>query len=52
MTTPAPPFVEDELLQVFGSHKGPVLVSFLARWAAEARELAPRLGFPEAPSGR
>ncbi|MDO0937545.1 aminoglycoside phosphotransferase [Streptomyces sp. DG2A-72] len=27
-------------------------LAFLAGWAAEARELAPRLGFPEAPSGR
>ncbi|GGJ21543.1 aminoglycoside phosphotransferase [Streptomyces brasiliensis] len=27
-------------------------LSFLAGWAAEARTLAPRLGFPEAPSGR
>jgi hypothetical protein len=26
--------------------------AFLAGWAAEARELAPRLGFPQAPSGR
>ncbi|AMW13650.1 aminoglycoside phosphotransferase [Streptomyces qaidamensis] len=27
-------------------------LAFLAEWAAEARQLAPRLGFPEAPSGR
>ncbi|MEV6293277.1 aminoglycoside phosphotransferase [Streptomyces sp. NPDC051896] len=27
-------------------------LSFLAEWAREARTLAPRLGFPEAPSGR
>ncbi|MFF4252404.1 aminoglycoside phosphotransferase [Streptomyces sp. NPDC001663] len=27
-------------------------LAFLAEWAAEARALAPRLGFPEAPSGR
>ncbi|MEU6347848.1 aminoglycoside phosphotransferase [Streptomyces sp. NPDC047072] len=27
-------------------------LAFLAGWAAEARALAPRLGFPEAPSGR
>ncbi|MEU3933398.1 aminoglycoside phosphotransferase [Streptomyces sp. NPDC029044] len=27
-------------------------LAFLAGWAAEARQLAPRLGFPEAPSGR
>ncbi|MHC3469747.1 aminoglycoside phosphotransferase family protein [Streptomyces sp. 7R007] len=27
-------------------------LSFLAGWAAEARTLAPQLGFPEAPSGR
>jgi hypothetical protein len=27
-------------------------LAFLAQWAAEARALAPRLGFPEAPSGR
>ncbi|MEU0068369.1 phosphotransferase [Streptomyces sp. NPDC006332] len=27
-------------------------LAFLAGWASEARELAPRLGFPEAPSGR
>ncbi|EPJ40884.1 hypothetical protein STAFG_2056 [Streptomyces afghaniensis 772] len=27
-------------------------LAFLAEWAAEARLLAPRLGFPQAPSGR
>ncbi|WP_128431206.1 aminoglycoside phosphotransferase [Streptomyces cyaneus] len=27
-------------------------LAFLAGWAAEARDLAPRLGFPEPPSGR
>ncbi|MFF6877294.1 aminoglycoside phosphotransferase [Streptomyces sp. NPDC012474] len=27
-------------------------LAFLAEWAAEARQLAPGLGFPEAPSGR
>ncbi|MDN3021727.1 aminoglycoside phosphotransferase [Streptomyces sp. S.PB5] len=27
-------------------------LAFLAGWAAEARSLAPQLGFPEAPSGR
>ncbi|MFF0161423.1 aminoglycoside phosphotransferase [Streptomyces sp. NPDC005263] len=27
-------------------------LAFLAGWASEARDLAPRLGFPEAPSGR
>ena len=27
-------------------------LAFLAGWAAEARTLAPWLGFPEAPSGR
>ncbi|MFD3613742.1 aminoglycoside phosphotransferase [Streptomyces sp. NPDC058676] len=27
-------------------------LAFLAEWATEARTLAPRLGFPEAPSGR
>jgi hypothetical protein len=27
-------------------------LAFLAEWAAEARTLAPELGFPEAPSGR
>ncbi|MFJ8106320.1 aminoglycoside phosphotransferase [Streptomyces sp. NPDC096132] len=27
-------------------------LAFLGEWAAEARVLAPRLGFPEAPSGR
>ncbi|MGW5137386.1 rod shape-determining protein, partial [Streptomyces sp. NPDC004135] len=27
-------------------------LAFLAEWAAEARLLAPRLGFPPAPSGR
>jgi hypothetical protein len=27
-------------------------LAFLAGWAAEARALAPQLGFPEAPSGR
>ncbi|MER5436145.1 aminoglycoside phosphotransferase [Streptomyces sp. NPDC002588] len=27
-------------------------LAFLAEWAAEARALAPRVGFPEAPSGR
>lgn len=27
-------------------------LAFLAEWAAQARVLAPRLGFPEAPSGR
>ncbi|MET9390617.1 aminoglycoside phosphotransferase [Streptomyces sp. NPDC006624] len=29
-----------------------LVLAFLAEWAAEARLLAPRLGFPEAPSGR
>jgi hypothetical protein len=29
-----------------------LVLAFLAGWAAEARALAPRLGFPEAPSGR
>ncbi|GGS38522.1 aminoglycoside phosphotransferase [Streptomyces violaceus] len=29
-----------------------VTLAFLAEWAAEARLLAPQLGFPEAPSGR
>ena len=27
-------------------------LAFLAGWAAEARALAPQVGFPEAPSGR
>ncbi|MEU8653443.1 aminoglycoside phosphotransferase [Streptomyces sp. NPDC048737] len=27
-------------------------LAFLARWAAEARRLAPQVGFPQAPSGR
>ncbi|MER5911052.1 hypothetical protein ABT124_11225 [Streptomyces sp. NPDC001982] len=29
-----------------------LVLAFLAGWAAWARALAPRLGFPEAPSGR
>ncbi|MFE6522503.1 aminoglycoside phosphotransferase [Streptomyces sp. NPDC057794] len=29
-----------------------LVLAFLAEWAAEARALAPRLGFPPAPSGR
>ncbi|MEU9287704.1 hypothetical protein AB0D57_24115 [Streptomyces sp. NPDC048275] len=29
-----------------------LVFAFLADWAAEARALAPRLGFPEAPTGR